>query len=242
VAEADATGEGRELHAVSPEGPLYRIGRRPDPWAFPDWANVGNDGTFGNRWDDPQGVYRVLYASSSRLGALVEVLARFRPDPHVFAALKEIEGDEGTATQPPGELEAAWLRRRCLGVARVGGEFVDVGHSTSLARFREALASRVLHHGLDDLDAATIRLSAPRRFTQEISRYIYDRSTSQGKRRYAGIAYRSRLGDEFYNWAIFESPGGALPWIGEPETEPLEAEDPDLVRALEMLGVRLVER
>jgi hypothetical protein len=45
VAEADATGEGRELHAVSPEGPLYRIGRRPDPWAFPDWANVGSDGS-----------------------------------------------------------------------------------------------------------------------------------------------------------------------------------------------------
>jgi hypothetical protein len=230
------------LHATSPGGRLYRVGRRPDPWAFPDWANVGSDGTFGNRWDDPQGVYRVLYASSSRLGALVEVLARFRPDPHVLEILKEIEDEEGAAAQPPGELEAAWLRRRCLGVAQVEGEFVDVGHSTSLAQLREALASRVLHYGLDDLDAATIRLSAPRGFTQEISRYVYDRSTPQGQRRFAGIAYRSRLGDEFRNWAIFESPGSALPWIGEPETAAIEADDPDFLRALQLLGVRLVER
>lgn len=243
MAEPDETGEAPELHTVLPEGPLYRVGRRPDPWALPDWANVGSDGTFGNRWDDPVGVYRVLYASSSRLGALVEVLARFRPDPHILEALKEIEEDQGAATtQPPGELEAAWLRRRCLGVARLDGEFVDVGHSTSLARLREALASRVLHHGLDDLDAATIRLSAPRRFTQEVSRYVYDRSTAQGQRRYAGVAYRSRLGDEFRNWAIFEAPGSALPWIGEPETEPIEPDDPDLVQALRLLGVRLVER
>jgi hypothetical protein len=76
------------LQVVSPEGPLYRIARPPDPWMFPDWAHAGRDGTFGNRWDDANGVYRVLYASNSRLGALVEVLARFRPDPHVVAALR----------------------------------------------------------------------------------------------------------------------------------------------------------
>ncbi|MDJ0867408.1 MAG: RES family NAD+ phosphorylase [Myxococcota bacterium] len=230
------------LQAVSPEGPLYRIARGPDPWAWPNWANVGSDATFGNRWDDPQGVYRVLYASSSRLGALVEVLARFRPDPHVLEALNEIEGEDDTAVQLPGELDAGWLRHRRLGVAQVEGEFVDVGHSASLARLRDALASRIVHHGLDDLDAAAIRLSAPRRFTQEISRYVYDRSTPQGRRRFDGIAYLSRLGDEFRNWALFESPGSALPWVGEPETLAIEAHDPDLVRALERLGVRLMAR
>jgi len=195
VAEADDTRGTPGLHAISPEGPLYRIGPRPDPWAFPDWANVGSDGTFGNRWDDPQGVYRVLYASSSRVGGFVEVLARFRPDPHILEVLKEIEDDEGTTAQRPGELEAA-----------------------------------------------TIRLSAPRSFTQEISRYVYDRSTTQGQRSFAGIAYRSRLGDEFRNWAIFESSRSRLPWIGEPETSTIEADDPDLLRALQLLGVQFVER
>jgi hypothetical protein len=229
-----------ELHAVSPDGPLYRIARVPDPWAWPDWANVGSDGTFGNRWDDPQGLYRVLYASSSRLGALMEVLARFRPDPHILEALQEIEDDGGSAVQLPGELDAGWLRNRCFGVARVEGEFVDVGHSASLAHLRTVLASRTVHHGLDDLDAAAVRLSAPRRFTQEISRYVYDRSTPLGQRRFGGIAYRSRLGDELRNWAIFESPGTAVPWVGESEIVAIKGDDPDLLRALETLRVRLV--
>ncbi|MQA00994.1 MAG: RES domain-containing protein [Dehalococcoidia bacterium] len=51
----------------------------PDPWTWPDWSQAIRDGTFGNRWDDPDGAYRVLYASSSRFGALLETLARFPP-------------------------------------------------------------------------------------------------------------------------------------------------------------------
>ena len=127
-------------------------------------------------------------------------------------------------------------------MAEATGEFVEIGHSASLAHLRSALASRVVHHGLDDLDAAAVRLSAPRRFTQEISRYVYDRSTPEGQRRFAGIAYRSRLGDEFQNWAIFEASGSAVPWEGTPVTAAIEPDDPDLIRALELLGVRLVAR
>jgi hypothetical protein len=229
-----------DLHVVSPVGPLYRIARLPDPWAWPDWANVGGDGTFGNRWDDPQGLYRVVYASSSLLGALVEVLARFRPDPHILAALKQIDEKEEDRFQPPGELDVAWLENRCIGVARVEGAFADVGHSNSLARLREALAPRIAHHGLDDLDAASVRLTVPRRFTQEISRYVYDCSTPEGQRRFAGVAYRSRLGDDFRNWAIFESSGSATPWLRGAETRALAENDPDLGRALELLDVRLI--
>lgn len=168
----------------------------------------------------------------------MEVLARFRPDPHILNAFKEIEV-EGTSSFPlPGDLDPSWVENRCLGVAGINGEFVDVGQSRSLATLREALAARIVHYGLDDLDAAAVRLSAPRRFTQEISRYVYDQSTPEGQRRFAGIAYRSRLGDEFRNWAIFESPDGPS-WCVSPEMRPLEAEDPDLQEALERLDVRL---
>ena len=229
-----------KFHVVSPEGALYRIARVPDPWAWPDWANVGTDGTFGNRWDDPQGLYRVVYASSSRLGAFVEILARFRPDPHIFDALKEIEEERNTPSQPPGELDIAWLKGRCIGVAQFEGPFVDVGHSESLAYLREPLASRIVHYGLEDLDAASVRLSAPRRFTQEISRYVYDRSTREGQRRFVGIAYRSRLGDEFQNWAFFESSSGTSARQRESQNQKIDEDDPDLLRALELLGVRLV--
>lgn len=67
------------LASVERDGPLYRLGRRPDPWAWPDWSYAGPDGTFGNRYDDPEASYRVLYASSERIGVFLETLARFRP-------------------------------------------------------------------------------------------------------------------------------------------------------------------
>ena len=43
-----------------PEQLVFRIGRRPDPWEWPDWRFAGPGGTFGNRWDDPLGQYRVM--------------------------------------------------------------------------------------------------------------------------------------------------------------------------------------
>jgi len=54
---------------------VYRIGRMPNPWEFPSWSKANPDGTFANRFDDPDGIYRVLYASSSRLGCFLETLA-----------------------------------------------------------------------------------------------------------------------------------------------------------------------
>jgi len=54
---------------VKAPGVIYRLGRTPDPWVPPDWASAGPDGTFGNRFDDPDATYRVLYASSQDWGA-----------------------------------------------------------------------------------------------------------------------------------------------------------------------------
>ena len=49
-----------DLEVARPDGPLFRLGRLPDAWAWPDWAYAGEDGTFGNRFDDPVGDKRVL--------------------------------------------------------------------------------------------------------------------------------------------------------------------------------------
>jgi hypothetical protein len=192
---------------VQPDGPLYRLARVPDPWAWPDWAYAGLDGTFGNRWDDPLGSYRVLYASSRRLGAFIETLACFRPDLSVVAGLDAIEGDEDAP--PPGIVPLRWLRGRRIGEAAVPGSFVDIGDAGSLATLRVHLAARAIHYGLSEIDAATIRLDVPRRFTQEVSRLIYEWHEEHGG--CAGIRYRSRLGDQFVNWAIFEPPPDSRP-------------------------------
>lgn len=224
------------LTSSRPPGTLYRIGRAPDAWAWPDWAFAGEDGTFGNRYDDPEGDYRVLYASSQRVGAFVEVLARYRTDPALVAEYAEIAVDDGDEypTIPPGLVPADWPAHRCVGTATHPGPFADVGHSDSLAHLRVALAPRLLHYGLDDFDASDLRRRAPRALSQEISRYVFERGVDAGGERLAGVRYLSRLGDEFENWGIFE---GSEP--ANTTSEPIATDDDDLAAALEKLDLRL---
>jgi hypothetical protein len=87
-----------------------------------------------------------------------------------------------------------------------------------------ALADRVLHYGLDDLDAGAIR-RAPRAFTQEISRYVFENARDDNGQPISGVRYLSRLGDEFVNWAIFEpsAPSSAEGHEIDPEDEALLA-------------------
>jgi hypothetical protein len=176
----------------------------------------------------------VLYASTQRLATFVECLARFRPDPAVAAGLEEIEGDPEGALQP-GQLPRSWVRTRRIGTATLEGDFADVGHSESLQWLRSALAGELVEFGLEDLDAATIRVSAPRRLTQLISRAVYEETEAE-VRRFAGIRYLSRLGDDFENWAIFE--GGGIDAL---IPQNLFDTDPDLREALQLLNLSLVE-
>jgi RES domain len=100
-----------------PSGPLFRVGRDRDAWAVPDWAYAKEDGTFGNRFDDPTGVYRVLYASSQRVGCFIETLARFRVDVSFVADLALMENGEDDFTAF-GTVRRAWLKGRCIGVQK----------------------------------------------------------------------------------------------------------------------------
>jgi hypothetical protein len=226
------------LAAIRPKGSLYRVGRAPDAWAWPPWSYAGEDSTFGNRFDDPLGEYRVLYASSRRVGAFIETLARYRNDPAVVALLDEIEVDpedeDAFPTVPPGVIPRDWFATRMIGTATHSGPFADIGHSTSVAYLRVEFAGRLVHYGLDDLDGGDLRRRAPRAFTQEISRYVFERGVADDGESLAGVRYLSRLGDDIENWAIFEG--------SEPEnavSEEIASDDPDLVAALQTLGLIL---
>ena len=224
------------LAAARPGGNLHRVARGADAWAWPPWAYAGEDATFGNRFDDPAGEYRVLYASSPRVGAFLETLARYRTDPALVAEYAEIaiepEDAERFPTIPPGIVPAGWCSSRTIGTARHDGPFADIGHSRSLAELRVALASRLVHYGLDDLDAGDVRRRAPRALTQEISRYAFERGVSEDGERLLGIRYLSRLGDDIENWAIFE---GTEPYATR--SEAIAREDPDLLAALRTLDL-----
>ena len=55
---------------------------------------------------------------------------------------------------------------------------------------------------------------------------------------FSGLAYRSRLGDEFTNWAIFERPDRD-PVLNAAATD-LGVDDPDLLATLQLFGLTLV--
>jgi hypothetical protein len=205
-------------------GLIYRLGRKPDPWSVPDWASAGPDGTFGNRYDDPDGMYRVLYASSQRLGCFVETLARFRVDVQLLAELAEIEGEDDYC--PVGEVPLEWTEKRMMGVATAGGEYADICSSEWISRLRIVLAGHLERFGLDDLDASVLQMTAPRNLTQLVSRVVFSKE-------FAGIYYRSKYGHDVENWALFE------PFqVKVKDAEPIRIDDPDLQRALRLHGLK----
>ena len=176
-------------------GVAYRLGRVPDPWAVPDWASAGPDGTFGNRFDDPDATYRVLYASSQKLGCFLETLARFRLDPRLMAELGAIDGDDDYF--PLGEVPVEWIQKRILGVATAAGEYADICSSEWISRLRRALAGHLERFGLDDIDASALQKTAPRILTQLVSRIVFYAG-------FSGIYYLSKYGHDIENWALFE--------------------------------------
>ncbi len=212
---------------MKPSGAIYRLGRRPDPWAAPDWASAGPDGTFGNRFDDPDATYRVLYASSQRLGCFLETLARFRIDPKLLAELAEIEGEDDHF--PLGEVPVEWVEKRIMGVATANGEYADVCSSEWIGRLRKLLAAHLEKFGVDDVDASILQKSAPRILTQFVSRIVF----SAG---FAGIYYLSKYGHDIENWALFE------PFqINVKAPERIRRDDRDLQRALQLHSLKFKE-
>ncbi|MQB00580.1 MAG: RES domain-containing protein [Actinobacteria bacterium] len=215
-----------EIDGASPSARLFRLGRAPDPWSWNDWSHAHSDGTFGNRWDDPESEYRVLYASTQRLGCFMETIGRFAKDPEVQAGLERIELEAGETDHAvgPGRLVVNdWLPPRRIGTAAVEGHFAVVGSSVSLAYLHDEVAHLLSDFGLDELDAGALRL-VQRELTQAISRIVFECS-AEGRRQFDGIRYLSRYGDEFENWGVFEP---ALVDSGQPRE--IAEETPTLSR------------
>lgn len=213
------------LDTRKPPNEVFRIGRKPDPWQPPDWSYAQADGTFGNRFDDPLGYYRVLYASSQPVSCFIETLARFRPDLTLLSELSEMEGEDDFV--PLGTVPREWCEGRMIGKAEAQGEYADIYASVWIAYLRAKLADECLRLGLQDLDASVIQSSSPRRITQLASRQVYEIGCD-------GICYRSRYGRDLENWAIFEP----FP-IRPKESGPIRSDDPDLLQALQILGLKL---
>ena len=216
---------------------LFRVGRIPDVWQWTDLKYAGH-----GRWDDPQGTYRVLYASTTAFGAYLEKLAQFRPDLELLAELGNIRNNDRSAprTAPAGTLPSGWRARHLLGKGLTDGvsrPLVAVGRARSLATLRAALAPVAEQLGIAEIDAGVIRLDVSpgfRRLTQAISRFIYE-LMSRGAPRFAGIFYLSQHADDVANCAIFEHD---IPFpVTHLERTEIEIDDQDFLRACELHGV-----
>ena len=215
-----------------PSAQIYRIARAPDPWAPLDWAYVGDDGTFSNRFDDSEGYFRVLYASSSPLGCFVETLARYRTAPYVqdlITALANIENADDSEVKF-GTVPLSWLRTRALGVAKTTPQarFADIYSAEWLSylrgRFEPAFKQR--HPGVQEFDLSQL-MSQDRKLTQQIASVVYQLG-------YEGISYQSRHGRELQNWALFEP----FPLV-KPSATAILQDNVDFHNALSLLGLSL---
>ena len=246
------------LVAVSPPpAGVHRLGRRTSGWfAPPDWAYAKEDGTFGNRFDDPGGLrgvppegrFRAIYCATQRVAAFAETIAHFRPSLALLASLAAIEDDEpldaGVAgSVDPGDLargvvRANWRLERRVdhSVLDPGLAFVDVGAAATLQRLRRALAPLADELRLADVDLSAVT-SQQRVFTQHCARHVYDLVDGAGAPRYAGIRYPSRFGRDWECWAVFADRIRHRAGPGFPAT--VAPDDPDLLAAAEILGLTI---
>ncbi|GAB3567199.1 hypothetical protein GCM10027405_27220 [Arthrobacter alkaliphilus] len=196
--------EQNELAIIPASETVWRIGFRPEPWAWSGWE-WATDGRFPGRWDDLHGNFRTVYAGSSLKACLLEVLAAFRRDARLAAELNEIvEDDEDQVLHPsipPGEVPREWLETRAATSAELSGQYCAVTASQSLAALYPKFVAMALSLGLADFDAAALRDARPRQLTQAIAAWLYETTPVDG------VTFTSRHGDELRLWAIFERPG-----------------------------------
>lgn len=198
------TPAGLEPAAVKAAGTVWRVGFKPEPWAWSGWE-WATEGRFPGRWDDAEGNFRTVYAGSSLKACLMEVLACFRPDPLIRDDLEEIEVDpHDEAWHPsiaPGQVPYSWLEPRMAATAVLSGSYCDISASTTIAALRPYFLREALAFGLKDFDAASLRDARPRTLTQRVATHVYEYSDMDG------IAFTSRLGDDLRLWAVFEQAG-----------------------------------
>jgi hypothetical protein len=186
----------------TPDGPLYRIGRAPNPLDFPPIDRVG----FG-RFDDPDPGprYRVLYAGERR-ACFFECLAPFRVSISGIAS-------EG--------ITAEWLIRRRIAALQIEGSdrqlrWLDLAAPETYFEFRITFSEQLRQAGFSDFDVSAAT-SERRELTQAIGQWAHERG-------YAGIRYVTRHAPLLQCWAVFENT--AYSPIGP--ALPIEFDDADL--------------
>lgn len=215
---------------AAPEISIWRVGHRPDPLAFhassPDLGR-------GSRYDSPvAGRYGVLYFASSLEACFGESLARFAID-QSSTSTSDIWSEP--SWMDPRSVAADWRNARITVHIKLKENlcFVDMSAPETQQYIFQQLASEIpaLEH------KEQILWSNNRRITRPISGWIYDQKNPEGKRRYSGIYYPSRLnaryGVDWRCWAVFADD---RPWQVLPK-KPIPKTDPSLQKVARLFGL-----
>jgi len=193
--------------------PLYRIGRTPDPLAWPPRAFAG-----GGRYDDPGGEFVVLYAAEQRRGAFVETLAPFRPAVADLALAQRLpDGDPSDRMPPAGVIPATFFRRRIAAFrVETPGPWLDVRAPETHQALRSELAEPLVALGYGARFVWGDALGHDHRLTQIIARWAFDH-------RFQGLVYSSCHDAKLDCWALFD--GAIISPVGE--SVAIGVDDPD---------------
>lgn len=113
-----------------------RVHPHPDQLRFPPFP----PGQGPNRFDDPEGRYSVRYVADTLYGCLIEVLARFTPNPATEDVLLGVDGLDdpaftGRPDPTPDQGLADWLVQQQVGhlvLDEPPGRFIDAYHPALL--------------------------------------------------------------------------------------------------------------
>jgi hypothetical protein len=177
---------------------VYRVSRSPESQALAPWEHILNSAR--GRYDDTAGGFRVLYTSSSPIGALIETIADLRPQYRCAAEIAAIghDGEDEDAAYARLILHAraamlARLEGRYLGAIRVVDRepvFVDLSAGATRSRIELHINAQTLKIG--DL------IGSERASSRRAARAIYDAG-------HAGIIAPSAEAGRAETIAIFEA-------------------------------------
>lgn len=210
------------VHAATPRRALYRIGRWPDPLAWPPLSSLGE-----GRFDDPHKQFSILYAAESRLTCFVETLAAHRLSLQALPPQSITLGTEESI--PVSRVPADWWSRRCVARFRVKPwqRWLDLRAIETREALRSQFTALILSLGLDDLDVSGATTSK-RALTQAIARWAHDNG-------FQGIVYPSRLDSALTCWAVFED--AVIEPVGP--IRPIARDDPDLRAVARLFGLTM---
>ncbi len=209
--------------ARPPRTELFRVARG-NPFVWPDWDFIG-----GNRFDDPENRYRVLYLAEERSTCFLETLAHFRPRTSYLAQLRSMPAGDNKVDDPEaGIVPGGWCQARRIGSMRLllGQKWLDFRAPETWEHLRKEMAVELAVQGFEYLDAGDA-LSRTYTLTRLVSRWAYQ----QG---YQGIAYSSRYDTRRTCWAVFDGAG-----IAPVSSDPISSTDIDLLIAIGTFSLRL---